>query len=399
MLQDQLNADGSDWQGPRLPCGCGQPASYAGRRAKTFLTALGPLCLSRSYYHCAACGKGFFPRDNALGLAASSLSPAATRMLGNVVARVSFQEAATLLAELAGLRLSAKRVERAAKALGREIAADERAHAEPRGPLQSTEYLGMDGTGVPVRKSETAQRRGKQPDGSAKTREAKLATVWTANTLTPQGRPTRDHGSVSYSGAIETVAARDTDPELAPFAQRVLREAQRRRFPAAARRVVIGDGAPWIWKFATAAFPAAVQILDLFHAKQHLSDVSKAVHDSDPKRARAWADERHDELDDGRIEDVLATLRQHADTCEEARHCAEYVQSNRDRMRYKNFRAEGLCVGSGVVEAGCKLTVGTRLKRAGMHWTVDGANAILALRCCYLSGRFEEFWERRSEAK
>ena len=69
---------------------------------------------------------------------------------------------------------------------------------------------------------------------------------------------------------------------------------------------------------------------------------------------------------------------------------------HRARMRYPVFRAQGLCVSSGVVEAGCKVAIGTRLKRAGMHWTVAGADAIIALRCCRLSGRFEDFWERRS---
>ncbi len=82
--------------------------------------------------------------------------------------------------------------------------------------------------------------------------------------------------------------------------------------------------------------------------------------------------------------------------CEEALECAEYVRKNRDRMRYPEFQEQGLCTAAGVVEAGCKV-VGTRLKRAGMHWTVGGANAIIALRCCKLSGPLEEFWERRSE--
>jgi hypothetical protein len=68
-------------------------------------------------------------------------------------------------------------------------------------------------------------------------------------------------------------------------------------------------------------------------------------------------------------------------------------------MRYAEFRAQGFCTSTGVVEAGCKLAIGTRLKRSGMHWTVRGANAIIALRCCKLSARFEDFWERRAQIK
>ena len=88
----------------------------------------------------------------------------------------------------------------------------------------------------------------------------------------------------------------------------------------------------------------------------------------------------------------------HADSNEQARKCLHYVIRNRRRMRYPNFRAQGLCTSTGVVEAGCKTAIGTRCKRAGMHWTVAGADAIIALRCCKLSGRFEDFWERRSAA-
>ena len=100
-------------------------------------------------------------------------------------------------------------------------------------------------------------------------------------------------------------------------------------------------------------------------------------------------------LAEGRLDDLLSILRSGA-ACEDVRQCADYVERNRERMQYADFRAQGLTVGSGVVEAGCKTTIGARLKRAGMHWTVDGANAIIALRCCYLSRRFEDFWERRS---
>ena len=73
------------------------------------------------------------------------------------------------------------------------------------------------------------------------------------------------------------------------------------------------------------------------------------------------------------------------------------MEKNAHRMRYPEFHAQGLCTSTGIVEAGCKLAIGTRLKRAGMHWTVKGADTIIALRCTILSGRFEDFWERRAE--
>ncbi len=395
-VEERLNADHSDHAGVQLACPQGHAARYAGRRDKTFTTALGELTLSRAYYHCDECETGFCPRDRALGLEGTSLSPAVTRMVGRAAAMVSFEESHELLDKLAGVEVPTKHVERSAEALGREIADDERAVIEAEPPSAPRMYLGLDGTGVPMRPSELVGREGKQPHGSAKTREVKLVAVWTAEGRDEQGTPVRDAGSVTYSAAIESAATRDTDEQPAEFVARVVREATRRGFDQAQRRVVLGDGAPWIWNLADEHFPGAIQIVDLFHAKGHLWDVARAIYGAGSDLGEAWAKQRRDELDEGKIDAVLAALRVHAEATDEARKCLGYVTTNRQRMRYPEFRAQGLCVSSGVVEAGCKTAIGTRCKRSGMHWTVAGADAIIALRCCKLSGRFEDFWERRS---
>ena len=396
-VERRLNADASD-VGPTFSCPCGKVARYAGRRPKTFTTVLGEMTLLRAYYHCDDCAAGFCPRDRALGVEDTSLSPATTRMVGLSAAMVSFQESAELMDKLAGVPVDAKQVERTAEALGREIAQDERSVVEPSPPSAPTMYLGMDGTGVPMRASELVGREGKQPDGSSKTREVKLVTVWTAEERDDEDTPVRDPGSVTYSAAIESAATRDTDQAPSDFAQRVDREARRRGFDQAPRRVVLGDGAPWIWNLADEQFPGAIQVVDLYHAKGHLWDVAKAIYGAGSDLGEQWAKKRRDELDEGNIDAVLAALRVHVEHNDEARKCLDYVTRNQSRMRYPDFRAAGLCTSTGVVEAGCKLAIGTRCKRAGMHWTVAGANAIIALRCCKLSGRFEDFWERRSPA-
>lgn len=395
-VEERINADESDHTGPSRPCECGENARYAGRRPKTFQTVLGPITLRRAYYLCSTCHRGFCPRDRALGFDRRTLSPATLRMVGLTAATVSFAESSELLWELAGVRVDPKRVERNAEALGREIADDEEQIVEPELQSAPTLYLGMDGTGIPVRASEVEGRRGKQPDGSAKTREVKLVTVWSAEHRDEKGLPVRDPGSVTYSAAIESAATRDTDETLSVFAQRVEREAQRRRFDQAARQVVLGDGALWIWNLAGELFPDAVQIVDIYHAKGHLWDVAKAIYGAGTDLAEGWAKKRRDELDRGELGRIIAALRQHVSNHEEARKCLDYLYRNRSRMRYPQFRQQGLCIATGVVEAGCKVAIGARLKRAGMHWSVSGANEIIALRCCKLSGRFEDFWERRS---
>ncbi len=372
-----------------VPSGClpTRPARSAARigtpvPAKTFTSALGPLTLTRAYYHCDACGTGGCPRDAALGLADTTLSPAVTRMVGRVGALVSFVEGHDLLHDLAGVDVDPKTVERAAEGLG-----------------APTLYLGVDGTGVPMRAADLAGRVGKQPDGTAKTREVKLVTIWSAEDRDADGTPVRDVGSITYSAGLDSAASLDADTGLSPFAARVDREAQRRGFDQAARRVVLGDGAAWIWRLADEGCPGAVQIVDLFHAKQHVSDVAKAIYGPGTDLSRQWAHAQHANLDAGHLRALCHALRPHRPTQPEARRCWEYLVRHRARMRYPAFRAQGLCVSSGVVEAGCKVAIGTRLKRAGMHWTVAGADAIIALRCCLLSGRFEDFWERRVQRR
>jgi hypothetical protein len=332
-----------------------------------------------------------------LGMEETFLSPAVTRMNGIAAAMVSFKETSELLFELAGIKVETKQAERAAEKLGCEISEDEREVTETTIPPALTMYLGMDGTGIPMRAEELEGRAGKEPDGTAKTREVKLVTVWSAESRDEEGNPVRDEGSVTYSAAIESAAQKDTDEEPSEFAKRVNREAKRRSFNEAERQIVLGDGALWIWNLSSEFFPGAIQIVDLYHAKGHLCDVGKSIYGNGNELGAQWAKQRHEELDEGKFSLLLDALRSHATKNEDARKCLDYFTRNKERMDYPSFRAQGLSVGSGVVEAGCKVAIGTRLKRAGMHWTVRGANAITALRCCKLSGRFEEFWERRSQ--
>jgi hypothetical protein len=397
-IEQRLNADTSDHAGPALDCPCGQSARYAGRRIKVVQSILGELRLDRAYYHCPLCSSGFYPRDRQLGIERTGFSPATVRMIGTVGSMMSFQEGSQLLRELAGIGIDASQVERCAEALGGEIAADELVHSGPLGeaPLPPTLYLGLDGTGIPMRAEELAGRAGKQPDGSAKTREVKICAVWSAEARDSEGLPMRDKGSVSYSAAIESAATPDTAERRSAFAERVLREAGRRRFAEAQRMVVVADGAPWVWNITQDLLPGAIQIVDRFHVKQTLHRTAQAIFGS-TEQAKQWATGRCAELDAGKLSAIVHALRPHAAECADAARCRLYIYRNRPRMRYPQFHKQGLCTSSGVLEAGCKIAIGTRLKRSGMHWTLNGANSIIALRCCRLSGRFEDFRERRND--
>ena len=303
-----------------------------------------------------------------------------------------------LRSELAGVSVGAKEVERWGEALGEQIIRYEQEVVEPEAetPLPQTLYLGMDGTGLPMRPTEVQGQAGKQPDGSARTRESKLCAVWSAKKQDPEGRPVRDPGSVTYTAAIESAATKDTDEHLSDFAQQVERESQRRRFGQAPRQVVLGDGAKWIWNLTEELFPQAIQIVDRYHALERLHQVSKHL-SRDEEARQAWVQGRRQELEAGQLDAILTSLSSHSECLDEVQQAYGYFRDNRRRMNYAQFRRQGLRTSSGVLEAGCKNVLGAHLKRSGMHWTVRGANAITALRCTRLSGRFEDFWEWRAD--
>jgi len=381
-------------------CACGGQARYHDHRSKTILTVLGQVELERAYYVCPRCHQGHSPRDRELDVEGREFSPGVRRMMALVGSETSFDQGREQLGLLAGLEVTAKAVERQAEAIGADIAARQQEQIrrakqlelpEVCAPVAPVLYIEMDGTGIPVVKAETEGRTGKLEGQPAHTREVKVGCVFTQTGTDQQGHPVRDEESTSYVAAIEP--AED-------FGLRLYTEAWRRGWSRAKKKVVIGDGAGWIWNLTDQHFPGAIQIVDLYHARQHLWELSaKLFPDSAPDRRR-WLARCLKQLDGGKIEAVVKTLRELRPPSSELAKLvgneADYFQRNAERMRYPAFRAQGLFVGSGVVEAGCKEVIGSRLKRSGMFWTVRGANAIIALRCCWLSGSFEDYWESRS---
>jgi hypothetical protein len=397
LLEGVLNADKGAYRGCRIDCGQGHQAEFVGYRDKRLQTVLSKIELERAYYHCAVCQAGVIPKDVQLDVTGTCFSPGVRRMMGRVGAKEAFDEGRRDLKELAGIVVQTKAVERISQAIGQQaegLSQGER-RAALSGKLASVEapptlYIAIDGTGVPVVARETAGRKGKQNTERAKTREAKLGCVFTQTLWDDQGRPRRDEHSTTYVGAIETAEQ---------FGPRIYAEAVRRGLKRAGRVIVVGDGAPWIWNLADEHFFDAIQIIDLYHARQHLTELAKSVYGQATTKANDWAAARSQQLDEGNIEAVLSALRRLRPRDEAAQKAVHntlyYFQSNARRMRYADFRNQSLFVGSGVVEAGCKTVIGHRLKQSGMQWTIRGANDIIALRCLQLSGRWEEFWEAR----
>jgi len=399
ILQELLQSRGSFER--ERPCRCGQKAHFQEMRARVVLTAVGSVTFQRPYYLCSSCHQGQSPRDVDLDVQNTDYSPGVRRMMALVGSSSSFAQGREQLDALAGLKVTTKAVERQAEAIGSDIAARDRVEQAlqlelpaVRGPQIPVLYIEMDGTGVPMVSSEIEGRMGKIAGERARTREAKLGCVFTQTHIDKKGRPVRDEASTTYTGAIETAAE---------FGKRIYREAWKRGWCRAKKKVVIGDGAEWIWNLVAEHFPDAIQIVDLYHAREHLWELARQLYPSNEVNQKTWMKSHQKRLlDKGKIEKLVHALRSidaaNPQMADKIGTEADYFERNAERMRYPKFRRQHLFIGSGVIEAGCKTVIGSRLKQSGMFWTVRGANAILALRANRLSGHFEQYWENRSMA-
>ena len=385
-----------------LPCPCGQQARFHQMRPKQLLTALGAITIQRPYYLCPHCHQGQSPRDAELDVEGTAYSPGVRRMMAVVGSDSSFDHGRAQLALLAGLEVTTKAVERQAEAIGTDILQREQEKVNRAVQLELPEILGlsvpvmyieMDGTQVPVVHSELEGRKGRIAGQLPRTREVKLGCVFTQTTTDENGQPIRDEASTTYVGSIEAAEW---------FGRRLYTEAWERGWSRAKMKVVLGDGAEWIWNIADQHFPGAVQIVDLWHAQEHIWDVAAKLFLSDDAQRKSWARKLIRRLKRGQVEIVVQQLRsfptRKPELCDMLRIEADYFERNQERMRYPKFRKQGLFIGSGVIEAGCKTVIGSRLKQSGMFWTVRGANAIITLRCTRLSNKFEDYWAFRSEA-
>ncbi len=399
LLEKLVNADGGDHRGARISCGAGHEAEFIGYRIKKVTTVLSEIEIKRAYYDCSVCQRGIIPKDKDLDIENTSFSPGVRRMMARVGAKESFDAGREDLEALAGVVVTSKEVERTSEAIGHQMevtAVREREQVMegkiiPFSPAVPHLYIAMDGTGVPSVPSETQGRKGKDETGISKTREAKLGAIFTQTKVNAEGFAVRDEDSTTYVGAIETAEE---------FGKRIYAEAVRRGLKRARKVILLGDGAVWIRGIGEEHFSGAVQIVDLYHALEHLWKLGKIVHGPTGPIVSRWIKTQSEELKEGDVEKVISAMKRmkprNTSIQEEVEKTLGYFETNKERMRYAEFREQGLFGGSGVIEAGCKMIVGQRLKQSGMRWTVKGANAIIALRCCQISGRWEEFWENRA---
>jgi hypothetical protein len=358
----------------------------------------GAVELPHDYFYDPAAGTGRFPLDEALGLV-ESFSPALVRLATRAAAKEGYEAASEDLAALAGISIEGRQIHRLVNQVGSKVAS-----ALEQGPNMSPQaipvmYVEVDATGVPMVADELAGRKGKQEDGSSKTREAKLGCVFTQTKPDEEtGLPVRDPNSTTYVGSFE---------KAEEFGGRIRKEAQRRGMARALIIVLLGDGAAWIWELARVNFPLSIMVIwivDLYHALERLHNLCLGLYAGQSSLAaqmeKAWTDM----LKNDQVSEVIAAARcrlqelgpQPDDALEKQ---IDYFKNQQSRMLYKTYREQGLFYGSGVIEAGCKAVIGQRLKESGMFWTESGATNVLALRCALKSHRWDECWNRINDSK
>jgi hypothetical protein len=289
---------------------CGSAMRNQGHRSKNIVSLLGEGTISRDYYTCMECGSHAIPKDQLLHIESTSFTPGVRRSTAKLAACESFVNSSAALRELCGIYVSSKDTERIAHAAGAAIETEKVAQIDevfsshespqshkPRIPIMYIEY---DGTGVPIMKRELFGRIGKQEDGTAKTREVKLGCIFTQVNVNEKGEPVREKNSTTYFGAIETSES---------FCKRLYMEASNRGSACAEKVVIIGDGAKWILNLAYENFPNAIQIVDIYHAKEHLGEYIKTVF-SDLEKQAMIKYEWSSLLDAGDIEKLIFAMSQ-----------------------------------------------------------------------------------------
>jgi hypothetical protein len=361
-----------------------------GRESLQVRGMFGSFRLQRDYYYHAGKQQGYYPADAALGLE-GAYTPALTRLVCLEGAdQSSYQQAENHLKETGGIQVSARQIQRVVQRVGRGAQAWQERPAQPGSCDAPTMYGSADATGLPMRKEELVGRVGKQEDGTAKTRSAYLGCIFTQHRCDEKGRPVRDYESTTYVSNLGP---------LEDFGPLLRQEAIRRGLGQAQKMVLLIDGAIGLENMGRLNFPGVLQIVDFYHALEHAGKVLEALlggknHPDYQTRRSRWVKRL---LRNG-VQNLIKETRQECAGKPQMPAVEKelgYFVHNVERMRYGTFRRQGLFIGSGVIEAGCKTLIGSRCKQSGMFWGEPGAQNVLALRCIHSSRRLQEFWKYR----
>lgn len=366
VIVDEMQQDcGTGYAGSHLACSCGGRARYKGLQERMVVTCAGVHRFRRAYYYCPSCGRGWCPLDALLLLPETGECSKRVRSLAaRFCCYLPYRIAADELDVICGVRLAPSTISRIAQCVGGRISQSwrerERLLWEERLPLSEQRpkqlHASMDGVFIFV-------------DGDW--HEAKLGCAYQTSGRKSSG------GQVTRATYCASMAKSSRFGRL--MRTLVMSEGGDR----CSRVAFVADGGPWIWQEAGKYFACKTQILDFFHATEHLWEAARAMFGDGSDAAKNWMTQQEQHLHEGQADEVLSHVSQWrpGKDCDRQtkRKLIAYLKTHRSRMQYNLFKQEGWHIGSGVIEAGCKCVVKARMGGAGMRWSGPGAEAMLNL--------------------
>ena len=372
---------------------CQGPVRRKRFEPKEISTLQGRLVLERPYFYCRPCGHGFSPLDQALGLAPGFHQSDVQNVTATLAAKLPYEEAAQSVERLTGVPVGEHFAHQVLTAVGRVATLDrvipdpdeiERRIQLARGASGETPVLVMaaDGAKTPVRpKAGRREKRG--AGGYREVRGARLYLLDPDDEILP----------IASWHQIQTAEAFRAD--LARIAQRIPQDS--------VRICLVADGAEWVWKAMAESFPQARQILDFYHAFEHLHVVARAQWGEKSLPGHQWAESMMIRLADAKVTDVLDTLRcmtpRTEDAREEIRKLIGYLEGQSHRLHYFTDLAEGYPIGSGAIESANKFICHARMKRSGAWWVEETGNDMLRVRCALYNGTFDRVFQHYMESQ
>lgn len=388
-------------------CRCGGVTHYQRQRSATVISVFGRVAYTRAYYAGCGCGRGTAPVDEAYGLRPGEITMALGNLLGLAGVEMAFEQSCAWLEAFLLFRVSENSVRAQTETLGAVQAEHEaevcersqnadalQARLRAPGPIPARLYGSLDAAKVRIEPRQTAEKQAEQESW----RDLKVGCWYQAEAVPPAQRSTRQREKADRAQPV--LRAKHLRyfcdmAEASEFGKLVWGTGCAANADLTPELIFVCDGAPWIWNLVEHYYPHARQIIDWYHAEEHLERVAQAAF-SDPAQRQTWLEPVTDALWQGQVETVIQACQRLAAECAEARRAVNYFSNNAARMRYDQFRAAGYLIGSGAVESGCKQIVTQRLKRSGAQWLPDGAVRTAKARAAWLSGDWPALCARRA---
>jgi len=364
------------YRGVRVYCECGGQAEFKDYRKRWIKTLHGEVEIERSYYRCRECGRTYIPWDKEQGLDKRLWTPRVKELVATTCAALPYTAALGLVERTTGLAIEESSGEEIVRDIGVRLRAAE----------DKTITAAVD-TGEDVSGDESPGRLYISIDAAKAHTDGEWHDIKTA--VIYEGK--RDEGAeVDTVSCSRYTAAQE---KSADFGRRIYTKAMQAGYDRARVRIVLADGGEWIWNEVRNHFPNSIKILDYFHACEHIYSLGTVLYGEGNPKGKRWAKEHCDRLKKQGPSSLLRAIKRRKARNEREQEALRleggYFRKYRKYMNYPAFRAKGLMIGSGPVESACKVVVGQRLKQAGMRWTKDGADVVLAVRTALLSNELD----------